>query len=63
MYIFYKDVHALHITNSPLSFRFLLVARILHDIFPHQTFTSTGMCQEREKNVRDSGYGFQPGSP
>ena len=28
---------------------FLLMAGILHDIRPHQTCTSTGMCQEREE--------------
>ena len=28
---------------------------------PHQMCISTGMCQEREKNVRDSGNGFPPG--
>ena len=56
-------MHTLHIIHPPLSSQFLLVAGILHDIRPHQNCTSTRMCQEREKNVRDSGYGFQPGSP
>ena len=54
-------MHALHITDSPSTPGFLLVAGNLHDIRPHQTCTSTGMCQERELNVRDSGDWFQPG--
>ena len=48
---------------SALSSQFLPVSGILHDIHPHLTCTSTGMCQEKEKDVRDSGYGFKPGSP
>ena len=39
----------------------MFIGGILHDIHPHLTCTSTRMCQEREKNVRDSGFGFKPG--
>ena len=41
----------------------LLIAGNLHDIRPHETCTSTGICEEREKNGRDSVYGFLPGPP
>ena len=40
-------MHASHIANSPHSSQFLLVAGNHHDIRPHQTCTSTAICQER----------------